>query len=180
MRILPLLLLLAACEPSENLILQAADEYEGFNEVQHQSVLREYVGVDPRRYEWCAAFANAVLHDVGIPGSESVSDYPLMARSFLTWGEAVNGDPQPGDVVVFPRGNSTWKGHVGFYVSTTPNGNWIIIGGNQDNSVSYATYNPNRALAVRRYKYSYENQRNIVGKASRTGLGVLTPTRTNH
>jgi len=122
------------------------------HERQNRAELRELVGVDPVRTEWCAAFVNAVLELEGIPGSESVSDVPLMARSFLEWGSPINPqDIERGDIVVFPRGNQGWQGHVGFYVGRAKNGSWIILGGNQANQVRYDLYDPKRALGIRRY-----------------------------
>jgi uncharacterized protein (TIGR02594 family) len=121
----------------------------------NRTELRELVGVDPVRTEWCAAFVNAILEKDGMPGSESVSDNPLMARSFLDWGEPVlRPDIRRGDVVIFPRGNAGWQGHVGFYVETQMVDGveyWVILGGNQDNTVSYALYRSESSLGVRRY-----------------------------
>ena len=132
-----------------------AQPYVGLQERQNRAEIRELTGVDPVRTEWCAAFVNAVLEIDGIPGSSSVSDNPLMARSFLTWGERVaRSDIQRGDVVVFPRGDAGWQGHVGFYVETQILDGveyWVILGGNQRNQVRYDFYRPNRALGVRRY-----------------------------
>lgn len=136
--------------------ITVAEQYLGFNETHNRQQLREFLGVDPRRTEWCAAFVNSVLEDLGQPGSESVSEHPLLARSFLEWGDPVDHkqeDPRPGDVVIFPRGRQSWQGHVGFYVDTVSvDGKlyWQILGGNQKNSVSIELYSPNRALAVRR------------------------------
>lgn len=128
------------------------------NEYRDRAELRAFLGVDPRQTEWCAAFVNSVLEADGIDSLRSVDHpYPLMARSFLEWGEPVpfkDGDkPKPGDVVIFPRGRASWQGHVGFYVETvTISGQeyWRILGGNQSNSVSIELYNPRRALGVRR------------------------------
>lgn len=126
------------------------------NEHTDRSRLREFLGVDPRQTEWCAAFVNAVLHSAGHSGSESVSEFPLLARSFLDWGDPVDHKrqtPEPGDVVVFPRGRQSWQGHVGFFVDTVVvDGKlyWQILGGNQKNSVRIDLYDPNRALGVRR------------------------------
>ena len=148
--------LLGACGTISTDSVVTAQPYLGLQERQNRSELKEFTGVDPVRIEWCAAFVNAVLEVDGIPGSESVSDNPLLARSFLNWGTRVDRhDVQRGDVVVFPRGNQGWKGHVGFYVETqTHNGKdyWVILGGNQDNQVRYDLYNPARAIDVRRYK----------------------------
>jgi uncharacterized protein (TIGR02594 family) len=132
-----------------------AQPYVGLKERQNRSELKELTGVDPVRTEWCAAFVNSVLEIDNIPGSASVSDNPLMARSFLDWGERVERvNIQRGDVVVFPRGNQGWQGHVGFYVETRLVDNteyWVILGGNQNNEVRYDYYKPNKAIGIRRY-----------------------------
>ena len=74
-----------------------------------------------------------------------------MARSFLSWGTPIDPqDIQKGDLVIFPRGTEGWKGHVGFFIQEY-NGQWMILGGNQSNSVRYDLYNPSRALGIRRY-----------------------------
>ena len=129
-----------------------ASEFYGLHERYDRQELKDLVGVDPVRTEWCAAFVNAILEMDGIPGSESVSDYPLTARSFLKWGSPINPqDIQKGDIVVFPRGNTGWQGHVGFYAGRGTNGMWVILGGNQDNQVRYDYYDPKRALGIRRW-----------------------------
>jgi uncharacterized protein (TIGR02594 family) len=130
-----------------------AEEYIGLNEYQNRQQIKRLTGVDPVRTEWCAAFVNAVLEIEGIPSNNN-HEYPLLARSFLDWGSTVEySDIQRGDIVVFPRGNQGWKGHVGFYVTTvdTPKGQrWVILGGNQANSVRYDLYDPSRAIGIRR------------------------------
>lgn len=143
---------LTACQPIYNDPSLKAQEYIGLDENIDRKKLKELVGVDPARTEWCAAFVNAVLDLQNIPGSESVSDYPLMARSFLDWGDKVEGDPQRGDVVIFPRGDRGWQGHVGFFIRDTGKA-WVILGGNQDNTVNYALYDPSKVIDVRRNNY---------------------------
>jgi uncharacterized protein (TIGR02594 family) len=149
--------LLTNCAGTVNPV-SVAESKIGLNEYQHKTVLKEYVGFDPRYTEWCAAFVNAVLaesimtnlHDMDHPR-------PLNARSFLDWGEEVDV-PRAGDIIVFPRGKSDWQGHVGFYVGTTEkNGKkyYRILGGNQNDSVSIDLYSANQALGIRRYKYLY-------------------------
>jgi len=146
----------SACTPladKSNSVI-TAQTYIGLQERTHRAELRELLEVDPVRTEWCAAFVNAILEIEGIP-SNNLHEYPLLARSFLDWGDKVEtADIQRGDVVIFPRGTEGWKGHVGFYVDTqVVDGKeyWIVLGGNQSNEVRYDFYLPNRAIGIRRY-----------------------------
>ena len=129
-----------------------ASQYINYSENTHRAELAAYIGVDPKRTEWCAAFVNAVLTESGIPNN-ILHKYPYAARSFLEWGVAVK-EPTPGDLIIFPRGNISWQGHVGFYLSTTIINNteyYYILGGNQSNKVSIDLYRATRALGIRRY-----------------------------
>ena len=117
--------------------LTVAEQYLGMNEREHRVTLKEFMGIDPVRVEWCAAFVNSVLTEIGVESTRS-----LMARSYLEWGVSAE-EPSPGDIMVFSRGNTGWKGHVGFYVASVNYKNqdyWVVLGGNQDNSVSYRLY----------------------------------------
>ncbi len=155
--LLPFLFIVSGCEQFEleNPTTDSIRTARGFlnsSETKDRAELKQFLGVDPVRYEWCAAFVNSVLEVNNIPGSESVSEHPLMARSFLRWGEKVS-EPKRGDIIVFPRGNSDWQGHVGFYISTysvTGIEYYVILGGNQDDKVSYELYPSARALSIRR------------------------------
>lgn len=129
-----------------------AEAMVGLHEVSDRKQLRQLMGVDPLHYEWCAAFVNMILNLHYIDGSESVSEYPLTARSFLQWGVGV-AEPQRGDIIVFPRGEYQWQGHVGFYVDTVYEDHlkyYLILGGNQNNSVSVEMYLAKSALSIRR------------------------------
>lgn len=129
-----------------------AYNYLGYTERKDRQELKELLGVDPVNTEWCAAFVNAVLHNEGLPGSESVSDHPLMARSFTSYGEKVD-TPKAGDIVVLPRGYLSWQGHVGFYVGENIiNGihYYVILSGNDSNSVKLNYYQSSKVIAVRR------------------------------
>lgn len=94
---------------------------------------------------WCAAFVGAMLARAGIKPTGS-----LAARSYLKWGTPVGlTEVKPGDIVVFQRGDSSWQGHVGFYVkhdATTIS----VLGGNQANQVSIAKYPQAKLLGIRR------------------------------
>lgn len=100
-------------------------------------------GVREDSVAWCSAFCGAMLKRAGMPNSGS-----LAARSYLKYGTPVE-TPQVGDIVVFSRGNSTWEGHVGFYVGETDTA-VKVLGGNQSNKVSIASYSKTRLLGYRR------------------------------
>ena len=129
-----------------------ANQYIGFNEVTNRNEIKELIGVDPVQTEWCAAFVNAILHKTGFAGSEIVSEHPLLARSFLDWGQSIDV-PEFGDVVIFKRGNKEWQGHVGFYVGETEvNGKkfYQILGGNQKNEINISLYPSHRLIGIKR------------------------------
>ena len=113
-------------------LVQVAEKFEGMTEKANKKELEAFfktnLGSDFGVSEaWCATFVNSVLSANGYKKSKSVKS----AKSFLTYGEAVNlNDAKPGDIAVFNRGTDKNKGHVGFVVSL--DGNMItIIGGNQ-------------------------------------------------
>lgn len=129
--------------------------YYGLDENKDRQLIKEIAGVDPVTTEWCAAFVNMILLEQGLPTSASVSDYPLMARSFLFWGDRVTGEPQQGDIVVFERGNRGWQGHVAFYVSKTVSDGKVyynVLGGNQNDKVSIDVYPATKVLDIRRLR----------------------------
>jgi uncharacterized protein (TIGR02594 family) len=154
-----IILLLCGCTPiiksqlsNDSQPVNTAAEFDGLDEKHHRREIKALIGLDPRRYEWCAAFINSILELHDIPGSETVSEYPLLARSFLKWGEPVE-EPELGDIVVFTRNNSNWKGHVGFYIeSAVVNGvpSYIVLGGNQDNMINHKAYPTSRLIGIRR------------------------------
>jgi uncharacterized protein (TIGR02594 family) len=135
------------------IISDYAETLFGLHESNDREVLTDILGVNPVATEWCAAFVNAILRDQGIPGSESVSETPLLARSFLDWGEKVE-EPKRGDLVIFERGTEGWQGHVGFFINKTErNGQtyYLVLGGNQGNEVSIDLYSTEKLLGIRRY-----------------------------
>lgn len=124
----------------------------GLDEHSSRQQIHNLIGIDPVSYQWCAAFVNSILKLHDIPGSESVSDHPLTARSFLQWGVPVS-EPQLGDIVVFERNGNGWQGHVGFYIETTVEEgvpSYVVLGGNQNNEIGYDTYAISRVLGIRR------------------------------
>jgi uncharacterized protein (TIGR02594 family) len=92
---------------------------------------------------WCSAFVGAQLERSGVPSSKQ-----LNARSYLTWGKKID-KPVPGCVVVLSRGDPRgWQGHVGFCVGDDRD-SVRILGGNQGDAVSIASFPKSRVLGYR-------------------------------
>ena len=91
---------------------------------------------------WCSSFVNWCLTQAGLLGTNSAA-----ARSWLKWGKPV-GKPYEGCIVVFQRGNSSWQGHVGFFVRETST-HVFVLGGNQANAVNERAYSKSSLLGYR-------------------------------
>ena len=102
----------------------------GHPEIAHDSVA------------WCSAFVGSMLVRAGYPSTSS-----LAARSYLQYGVRLER-PTEGCIVVMKRGNSSWEGHVGFYMGDA--GSSIrVLGGNQGDAVSIATFPKSSVLGYR-------------------------------
>lgn len=94
---------------------------------------------------WCAAFVGHCLEKAGIRSTRK-----LNARSYLDWGVPVElYEAQPGDIVVFRRGNSAWQGHVGF-LKAQSGASIEVLGGNQGDAVNIRRFAAAKLLGVRR------------------------------
>ncbi len=103
---------------------------------------------------WCSAFTNYIAWLLRLPRSKS-----LRARSWLLVGRPVDPDEaEVGfDVVVMTRGGAGQPGpdvidapgHVGFFAGTEGT-KVLVLGGNQNDSVSVERYAKSRILGMRR------------------------------
>lgn len=94
---------------------------------------------------WCSAFVNWCQIKAGRKGTGS-----LAARSWMNWGVKVF-EPELGDIAVFWRNTQTsWEGHVGFYIKNNGTHVWVL-GGNQSNMVNIQPYSGTQLLGYRRY-----------------------------
>ena len=110
--------------------------------------------VEDDQVPWCSALLNFVFFLLGLPRSRS-----LAARSWLLVGQSVPlSDAQPGhDVVILKRGTGVQPGpaviaaagHVGLYVGQDA-ATVTIVGGNQGDAVSVASFQKSRILGIRR------------------------------
>jgi len=99
-----------------------------------------FPGIDHDEVPWCAAFVGSMLKRAGYKPSGS-----LAARSYEKYGTRLPG-PKEGCIAVFPRGKNSWEGHVGI-VASVGERTVKLLGGNQANQVSLASYPIDRAVA---------------------------------
>jgi len=103
----------------------------------------------PDETPWCSAFVNGVAWLARLPRSKSAA-----ARSWLTVGIAIDTlrTAQVGDVVILKRGTNPMQGHVGFYAGgyDPTTGSFALLGGNQGNAVTVATFKEADVLGIRR------------------------------
>lgn len=93
---------------------------------------------------WCAAFVGACLERSGIAGSRKPN-----ARSYMKWGRKTD-EPYEGCIAVFERGNSSWQGHVAFFLKYSADKKRILVlGGNQGDKVSAAWYGVDKLIGFR-------------------------------
>ena len=90
---------------------------------------------------WCAVFVNAGFFLNGIKGTRSAR-----AVDWLNFGIPVN-NPEPGDIVVFDWQDGNH--HVAYFLSKA-NGMVNVIGGNQSDAVTEASYNEKYVMGYRR------------------------------
>lgn len=108
--------------------------------------------LNPLQANWCAAFVNGVLAANGEPGTTGPGKN--VATSFMNWGEPAS-QPQPGDVLVQPRGHPAGGigGHVGIAAGPIAQGSgqtyYLMQSGNYAGHVAYS-WEPAGSVVVRR------------------------------
>ena len=83
---------------------------------------------------WCSAFMNWCHMK---SGNENRS-HSATAISWAKVGSKVD-EPKVGDIAIFRRVGSSWRGHVGFYVAQDEK-RVLVLGGNQNNEVCFQWY----------------------------------------
>jgi uncharacterized protein (TIGR02594 family) len=98
---------------------------------------------------WCSSFLNRLAWWLRLPRSKSAA-----ARSWLDVGEAIAlEEARAGyDIVVFGRGNDERSGHVALFAGVDEAGQVRVLGGNQGNAVTMASFPREKVLGVRRLR----------------------------
>lgn len=96
---------------------------------------------------WCSAFVGSMLKRQGVDIFNSTSPRVIESSQYwLGFGEKIE-KPIYGCIVIFRW--SPNSGHVGFVVGQTPNGNLIVLGGNQDNRVTEGNFKTGNIVGYR-------------------------------
>lgn len=117
---------------------------------KHNKRILEYFkasGYNPPKGDeeaWCGAFMAWVCKQAGVEPPPNA----FRARMWAEWGVDLGDKPVRGCVVVFKRGNNPALGHVAIFLSRTAT-HVTVLGGNQSNSVSIATYKASDVIAYR-------------------------------
>ncbi len=114
-----------------------------FSETGHPEILDDETS-------WCSAYLNWCAKNVNLIGCDSASG--LAAKSWLSVGEEVLGEPKTGDIVVFWRENkNSWQGHVSIFINEDPQSHKVFcLGGNQNDKVILKAYPSEQVLGYRR------------------------------
>lgn len=124
-------------------------EIDGKNSNPEIVAMAEELGFDMEddsTVAWCSLAMNYYAKKCGYEYTGS-----LAARSWLDMPIRVL-KPSLGDVVVLWRGSpDSWQGHVGLFINWDAKYVWML-GGNQNNQISIATYPRDRVLGIRELK----------------------------
>lgn len=126
-----------------------AQKLVGLHEAIDTEKLTKLLSVNPVQVPWCGYFLTYIFD-----GKDKL-DNPGLARNWLSVGTSTD-TPKKGDLVIFERNNSSWQGHVGFYVDEyRVNGiDYIaVLGGNQNDSVRYSLYKKTNVLGYRQVSF---------------------------
>ena len=107
--------------------------------LEYRNIGKTPLAGDDSDVPWCAIFVNAALEASGVKGTRSG-----MARSYERSTDFVKlKGPALGAVVTKWRTSpKSGLGHVGFYAGHDTRGRVVLVGGNQGDSVSKASFDP--------------------------------------
>ncbi|MFY0598625.1 MAG: TIGR02594 family protein [Cyclobacteriaceae bacterium] len=142
----------------EKSIIQIAASQIGIKEIKGKKNNEQIVNyaketkinVNGDETPWCSIFVNWCAKQAGLQMTNKAN-----ARSWMYVGRPVD-DPRPGDVIVLWRESpDSWKGHVGLFFGYSKDFKKVfVLGGNQGDSVSVASYDARKVLGFRRLTQS--------------------------
>ena len=100
---------------------------------------------DGKKGPWCAAFMNWVIGQTINPKTNKPYNHAKSAASLAPTKDATKNnykqisEPIYGCLVVYKHSNGS-NGHTGFLMGKTKDGRYILLGGNQDDTIRFDAY----------------------------------------
>ncbi|KPH12683.1 hypothetical protein [Chryseobacterium sp. ERMR1:04] len=149
--------------PWMDIAIQIAKEMKGCSEDKEpmyskaKSYLRycnnSFEPTDGEDGPWCAAFMNWTIGQVSYSHAKSAASLaPLDAVAGKKYKEIKK--PIYGCIVVYKH-KTKWKGHTGFLYGMTKSGNYILLGGNQDNTIRFDNYGEYTSSSKKKKLYGF-------------------------
>lgn len=154
--------------------IMEALKVRGLNEVINKQELIEWLRSDgstigdPQKFPWCGDYVQTSL-ELGVPNEPLpavIQHNPYWALNWQNYG--IEAQPQYGALLVFKRKGG---GHVGFYMAETPTF-YLVLGGNQKNTVSITKVAKKRCVAVRWPSTVPQNKRRV--HSTGTNIAIST------
>ena len=164
------------------------------NDPTFRKAFKTIAGIDPKKTPWCAAFANHVLKNLGVPLPDRAVENPNLAYNYVNLGtEVYNHNPttgktyagqltdvKEGDVIVFNNSERDAKGdfrygqgHISFVVSVEDDGTIVALGGNQGGGRKVTTTRYTPSIIKKFYKGGYTVRRIDSGSLEQTDPSVI-------
>lgn len=92
-------------------------------------------------HAWCAMIVCAALEETGFKSTKNAA-----AISYDSYGNPMK-TPKFGSIITVARSGGSGR-HVTFFSHFDSQGNYVCLGGNQSDSICYATYSPSRVKSI--------------------------------
>ncbi len=142
---------------------------------------------------WCAAFMNWCINESGYKYAKSASSLAPIHNLYKKNFKKID-KPIYGCIVVYKH-KSKWKGHTGFLYGKTKDDKYILLGGNQDNTIKMDDYGEYTSKSKTKKLYGFyipadyvvseddyltEDDKNLSLKDSNTKIGVTSSNNAGH
>ncbi len=129
--------------------IEEAEKYLGMKEIpgsKHNSTILTWLKElkawwNDDETPWCGTMVAHCFKSCNI----EVPELWMRAREWENWGVSLN-DPTEGCIVTFSRKGG---GHIGFVKGITADNKLLVLGGNQNNSISIAKFDLERVTSYR-------------------------------
>lgn len=93
---------------------------------------------DGKNGPWCAAFMNWTINQTGYSNANSAASLAPLEKDLSKKYKKIE-KPIYGCIVIYKH-TKEWKGHTGFLYGMRKSGKYILLGGNQDDTIRFDSY----------------------------------------